>query len=82
MTIRLVGGELLYADGQTDKHAEASRRFMQICEGPSKTLSTHIYLSNKFVDIFILFIIWCVTLHTNNNSFYSSTTIVSINTAA
>jgi len=30
--IRLVGAELLHADGQTDRHGEANRRFSQFCE--------------------------------------------------
>ena len=36
MKIRLVGAELLHADGrtdrQTDKHDEANSRFSQVCE--------------------------------------------------
>jgi hypothetical protein len=67
---------------RTDEHAEASRRFIQFCKRPEKYFQ-RIYLSNKIIDIiFILFIIWCVTLNTNNNSFQSSKTIVFINTAA
>jgi len=32
MTILPVGAELLNADGQTDRHDEAYRRFSQFCE--------------------------------------------------
>jgi hypothetical protein len=32
MKIRPVGAELLYADGQTDRHDEANSRFSQFCE--------------------------------------------------
>jgi len=32
MKIRLVGVELFFADGQTDRHDEANRRFSQFCE--------------------------------------------------
>jgi len=31
MKIRLVGAELLYADGRTDRHDEANSRFSQFC---------------------------------------------------
>ena len=31
MDIRQVGGELLRADGQTDRHDEANSRFSQFC---------------------------------------------------
>jgi len=32
MKIRLVGTELLHADGQTDRHDEVDNRFYQFCE--------------------------------------------------
>jgi hypothetical protein len=32
MKIRPVGAELIFADGQTDKHDEANSRFSRFCE--------------------------------------------------
>jgi hypothetical protein len=43
MKIRLVGGELFYADGQTDertdRHDETNSRFSQFCERAEEFLS-------------------------------------------
>ena len=32
MKIRLVGAELLHADGQTERYEEANGRVLQLCE--------------------------------------------------
>jgi len=34
MKIRQVGGELFHADGRTDRHAEANRRFRNFAKVP------------------------------------------------
>jgi hypothetical protein len=67
MTIRLEGGELFQADGQTDMPKQVDALYNSAI---ARKKNFHcIYLSNKIVDIFILFIIWCVTLITDSNNF-------------
>jgi hypothetical protein len=44
MKIRPVGAELLHADGQTDRHAEANCCFSQFCENFRKVAKDRIFL--------------------------------------
>jgi len=40
MNIRLVGSELIHAEGRTDRHDKANSRFSQFCErAPKKNLT-------------------------------------------
>ena len=51
MKIHPVGAELFHADGQTDRHDEASSRFSQFCEKRLKSkqynCSANIYFHHK-----------------------------------
>jgi hypothetical protein len=63
MNIRLVGSELIHADGRTDRHIEANCRFSKFCERASKKNLTGQYRARLGVTAIFHKVYQIMTLH-------------------